>query len=61
MKINLTWIPLTPYWMVIKRPGPNGTEVTTFSGREYWIMENIAPILNFSLNPLPYTGWDPVS
>ncbi|XP_063889393.1 uncharacterized protein LOC135116116 [Scylla paramamosain] len=60
MKVNLTWIPLTPYWMVMKRPGPNGTEVTTFSGREYWIMENIALILNFSLNPLPYTGWDPV-
>ncbi|XP_063889064.1 uncharacterized protein LOC135115892 [Scylla paramamosain] len=59
-KVNLTWIPLTPYWMVMKRPGPNDTEVTTFSGREYWIMENIALILNFSLNPLPYTGWDSV-
>uniref|UniRef100_A0A0P4W7L5 Ionotropic glutamate receptor C-terminal domain-containing protein n=1 Tax=Scylla olivacea TaxID=85551 RepID=A0A0P4W7L5_SCYOL len=61
MKVNLTWIPLTPYWMVMKRPGPNGTEVTTFSGREYCIMENIALILNFSLNPLPYTGWDPMN
>ncbi|XP_063889388.1 uncharacterized protein LOC135116112 [Scylla paramamosain] len=60
MKVNLTWIPLTPYWMVTKRPGPNGTEITTFSGRDYWIMENIALIHNFSLNPLPYTGWDPV-
>ncbi|KAK8393816.1 hypothetical protein O3P69_006853 [Scylla paramamosain] len=60
MKVNLTWIPLTPYWMVMKRPGPNSTEVTMFSGREYWIMENIALILNFSLNPLPYIGWDPI-
>ncbi|XP_063889389.1 uncharacterized protein LOC135116113 [Scylla paramamosain] len=60
MKINLTWIPLTPYWMPMKRPGPNGTEVTTFSGREYSIMESMALILNFSMNALPYTGWDPV-
>ncbi|KAK8393813.1 hypothetical protein O3P69_006850 [Scylla paramamosain] len=38
---------------------PNGTEVTTFSGREYSIMESMALILNFTMNALPYTGWDP--
>ncbi|MPC54325.1 hypothetical protein E2C01_048235 [Portunus trituberculatus] len=60
MKVNISWLPLTPYWMEEKRPGPNGTEARTYTGREYRIMENIGSILNFSLNPLPFIGAEAV-
>ncbi|XP_045114828.1 uncharacterized protein LOC123506645 [Portunus trituberculatus] len=60
MKINLTWIPTRPYWQPVKQPGPNGTEVISFTGREYRLMQNFAPIFNFTLNPLPWEGWPPV-
>ncbi|XP_063889396.1 glutamate receptor ionotropic, delta-1-like [Scylla paramamosain] len=60
MKINLTWVPTRPYWNPVKQPGPNGTEVMSFTGREYLLMQSFAMIFNFTLNPLPWEGWPPV-
>ncbi|XP_045114476.1 uncharacterized protein LOC123506447 isoform X2 [Portunus trituberculatus] len=36
MKVNISWLPLTPYWMEEKRPGPNGTEARTYTDESQW-------------------------
>ncbi|XP_063875822.1 uncharacterized protein LOC135108592 [Scylla paramamosain] len=58
--INLTWLPLKPYWTETKQQGPDGKEILTYQGREYLITLAMGAALNFSLRPLPYEGWDSV-
>ncbi|XP_063875883.1 uncharacterized protein LOC135108648 [Scylla paramamosain] len=57
-EVNLTWIPIKPYWTEVTRQGRNGPEVIDYTGREYSITSAMAEILNFSMNPLPYKDWD---
>ena len=61
MQVNLTWVALKPYWTEEKQLGSDGKHISTYSGREYLIIRAMGAALNFSLNPLPYEGWDSVS
>ncbi|XP_063875086.1 uncharacterized protein LOC135108267 [Scylla paramamosain] len=60
MTFNLSWLPLTPYWMEEVQSRPDGSKVSSYSGKMYLIMQVIADVLNFTINPLPFEGWDSV-
>lgn len=59
MPVNMTVISLPPHWSEVSRAGPDGSQVSTYMGRDYLIMKAISETLNFSINPLK--GWDIVS
>ncbi|XP_063875821.1 uncharacterized protein LOC135108590 [Scylla paramamosain] len=60
MQVNLTWLPLTPYFTEVKQQGPDGKQISTYRGREYLIITAMGDALNFSPNPLPFEGWEVV-
>lgn len=53
--------PLPPHWSETSLLKPDGSRVTVIEGRDYLIIKAISDVLNFSISPLPYKGWGPVS
>lgn len=53
-RVNLTALPWPPNWEEETLTGsPGGAQVTRYSGTDYFAMETLADILNFSINLIP--------
>ncbi|XP_063875200.1 uncharacterized protein LOC135108304 [Scylla paramamosain] len=61
MPVNMSVYPIPPHWNQIYRLGPDGSRVTVVTGRDYLIAKAVSDVLNFSMDLLPYEGWDRVS
>ncbi|XP_063875886.1 uncharacterized protein LOC135108651 [Scylla paramamosain] len=60
MPVNMSVFPLPPHWSETVWLKPDGSRESVIEGRDYLIIKAISDVLNFSINPLPYKGWDPV-
>ncbi|KAK7072393.1 hypothetical protein SK128_002424 [Halocaridina rubra] len=57
--VNVTALPFSPYWITSEEE-VNGAIVTSYSGTDYFMLQEIGSALNFTVNILPTEDWDEV-